>query len=269
MGENIREKVKTYYGDIAKRVNGSSCCSGSSCCGDDICKDIPVYDPEYITGLPEEAVEASLGCANPIAIADLKKGEKVLDLGCGGGIDVFIAAKYVGPEGRVYGLDMTDEMLALANKNKEKMGINNVEFIKGYIEEIPMEDESVDVVISNCVINLSEDKGRVLKEAHRVLKAGGRLAVADIVMLKDVPENLKKSAEMWVGCIAGALSVGEYEELLKKAGFRNIEIRPVNIYKKDLIRDILEQKNLQELYGEIDLDLVDGAFAGALIRAEK
>ncbi|MCG0274895.1 MAG: arsenite methyltransferase [Thermosediminibacteraceae bacterium] len=266
MGENIREKVKTYYGDIAKRVNGGCC--GSSCCGDGIYR-IPIYDAEYLEGLPEEAVEASLGCANPIAFADLKRGEKVLDLGCGGGIDAFIAAKYVGPEGRVYGLDMTDEMLELANKNKEKMGIENVKFIKGYIEDIPMEDESVDVVISNCVINLSEDKGKVLMEAYRVLKPGGRLAVADIVVMKEVPENLKKDVELWAGCIAGALSIGEYERLLKEAGFNNIEIKPISVYGKDIIKGILEEKNALGLYDEKVLDLADGAFASASIKATK
>jgi SAM-dependent methyltransferase len=228
-----------------------------------------IYTSDYIADLPEEAVNASLGCANPITFAGLKEGERVLDLGSGGGIDVFIASKYVGKSGKVYGLDMTDEMLALANKNKEKMGIENVEFIKGYIEEIPIKDGAVDVILSNCVINLCEDKKKALGEAYRVLKPGGRLAIADIVMLKDVPEDIKQDVEMWVGCIAGALPVNEYIEILKEVGFSDVVIEPVNIYTKEIIESIVAQKNLYDLYDTTDKELIDGAFAGAYVKAVK
>ncbi|KXG78390.1 Demethylrebeccamycin-D-glucose O-methyltransferase [Fervidicola ferrireducens] len=258
MVEDIREKVREYYASIAKKEGGGCCSCSSSCCGQ---ANEVLYDFEDVKGLPQEALEMSLGCANPLAIADLKKGEKVLDLGCGGGIDAFIAAKRVGEEGMVFGLDMTDEMIAIANKNKEKMGISNVKFIKGYIEDIPLEDNSVDVVISNCVINLSHDKLAVLKEAYRVLKSPGRLAVADIVILKGIPENLKKNDKLWAGCFAGALAVGEYEKLLREAGFKNIKIKIAGVYGRDEIRDFVE--------GEEDLEKVAGAFASALIRAEK
>ncbi|ADL07380.1 arsenite methyltransferase [Thermosediminibacter oceani] len=269
---NVKEKVKEYYSNIAKKAekgSKSSCCScGSSCCGD--VDDITFYNEEDLKGLPEEAVNLSLGCANPIVLADLKEGETVLDLGSGGGIDVLIASKYVGDTGKVYGLDMTDEMLALANKNKEKMGVTNVEFIKGYIEDIPLGDETVDVIISNCVINLCEDKEKALKEAYRVLKKGGRLAIADIVALKDVPEDIKKQVELWAGCIAGTIKIEEYREILQKVGFKNIEIDPVHIYTKDIIKELLiDKKGIMELVKEIDLNSVDGAFAGAYIKAFK
>lgn len=271
MSEGVKEKVKEYYGSIAKKVNSSSkssCCSGSSCCGD-ISDNSMIYNPEYLQGLPAEAVNASLGCANPLLIADLKIGEKVLDLGSGGGIDVFIASKYVGQSGKVYGLDMTDEMLSLANKNKDKMGITNAEFIKGYIEDMPLQNEAVDVILSNCVINLCESKEKALREAYRVLKTGGRLAIADIVVLKDIPQDVKKSVEMWVGCIAGALPINEYENILAKVGFKNIEIKPVNVYTKDVIESVKESKNVQDIDLSIDISLLDGAFAGAYIKAVK
>jgi Methylase involved in ubiquinone/menaquinone biosynthesis len=276
MGEEVKEKVKEYYGNIAKKVNSSSkssCCSAPSCCSSSGCSDTPgnssIYNLEYLKGLPAEAVNASLGCANPLSIAGLKMGETVLDLGSGGGIDVFIASRYVGREGYVYGLDMTDEMLALANKNKSKMGVANVEFIKGYIEDIPLKEKSVDVVLSNCVINLCESKEKALSEAYRVLKTGGRLTIADIVVLKDIPEDIKKSAEMWVGCIAGALPVKEYEDILSRVGFKNIEIKPVNIYTRDIIESIRESKKLQGIGSNADISLLDGAFAGAFVRAVK
>lgn len=271
MDKDIKSKVKAYYGNIAKKVDESTKCScgcGTSCCGE-ITDDNNLYTSDFIAGLPKEAVNASLGCANPITFAGLKEGETALDLGSGGGIDVFIASKYVGKNGRVYGLDMTDEMLALANKNKEKMGISNVDFIKGYIEDIPMKDESVDVVLSNCVINLCEDKQKALAEAYRVLKTGGRLAIADIVMLKDVPDHIKQNVEMWVGCIAGALPVNVYTEILEKVGFREIEIKPVNIYTKEIIESIVDRKDLKDLYDEAEGELIDGAFAGAYVKAVK
>lgn len=271
MGKDIKSQVKEYYGEIAKKVNAqskSSCCCNASCCGD-VVKDRELYTKEYIDGLPKEAVNASLGCANPVVLANLKQGETALDLGSGGGIDVFISSKYVGETGKVYGLDMTDEMLLLANKNKEKMGVKNVEFLKGYIEDIPLDGESVDVVLSNCVINLCESKEDALKEAYRVLKSGGRLAIADVVVLKDIPQEVKDSVEMWVGCIAGALTVDKYKEILEKVGFKNIEITPVNIYTKEVIESIAKDKNLGDVYSKIDAELVDKAFAGAHVKAYK
>lgn len=246
----------------------SSCGCGTSCCGD-AADDSSLYSADFIDGLPEEAINASLGCANPIVLANLQKGEKVLDLGSGGGIDVLISAKYVGETGKVYGLDMTDEMLELANRNKEKSGAKNIEFIKGYIEDIPLEDETVDVVTSNCVINLCESKEDALREAYRVLKKGGRFAVADIVALKSVPDEIRKSIQMWVGCISGALTTQEYERILKKVGFSSIEITPVNIYTKEIIKSIAEAKNLEDIYSQLDEDALDGAFAGAQVKAYK
>lgn len=270
MDGDIRSKVREHYGSIARKVgagSNASCCCSSSCCGDDR-GDSRLYDMEYLKELPEEAVKASLGCANPIAFADLKEGERVLDLGSGGGIDAFIASKYVGNKGRVYGLDMTDEMLLLAHRNKVKMGIANVEFIRGCIEDIPMQDECVDVILSNCVINLCESKERALSEAYRVLKPGGRLAIADIVMLKGVPEDIRKSAELWVGCIAGALPVQEYRDILEKTGFKNIEIEPVNIYTADFIEGIAGN-NAHLPVDKAAVSILDGAFAGAAVKAVK
>ena len=263
MEKNIKSKVKKYYGDIAKSVkknSKNSCGCGTACCG----TESDLYSLEFIKDLPEEAIEASLGCANPISLANLQKGEIVLDLGSGGGIDVLISSKFVGETGKVYGLDMTDEMLELANSNKEKSGIKNVEFLKGFIEDISLDDESIDVITSNCVINLSESKKDALKEAYRVLKKGGRLAIADIVQLKSVPDEVRSSALMWVGCIAGALTIDEYKEFLEDAGFNDIEITPVNIYSKEVIRSIADEK-----YYEIHEEELDGAFAGAHIKAYK
>lgn len=274
MSEEIKEKVKEHYGSIAKKVDSSSessCCSSASCCSSSCCGDVSDttmnYTPEYLEGLPIEAVNASLGCANPLSFADLKTGEKVLDLGSGGGIDVFIASKFVGQSGKVYGLDMTDEMLALANKNKNRMGVTNVEFVKGYIENIPLPDQEVDVILSNCVINLCESKENALSEAYRVLKAGGRLAIADIVVLKDISDEIKKSVEMWVGCIAGALTVGEYRRILEKVGFKNIEIEPVNIYTKEVIESIKGNQSIPDV--DVNMSLLYGAYAGAQIKAVK
>ncbi|MFC0906021.1 arsenite methyltransferase [Clostridium sp. MT-14] len=271
MESDIKNKVKKYYGGIAKRVNsriGNNCCSTSSCCSG-VSRSSLIYKGENLNDLPKEAVEASLGCANPLLFAELKNGETVLDLGSGGGINVFMSSKYVGQTGKVYGLDMTDEMLELANKNKEKMGVTNVEFLKGFIEDIPLQNEIVDVIMSNCVINLCESKEKALSEAYRVLKKGGRLAIADIVVLKHVPESIRHSVEMWVGCIAGALSVKKYEEILKKVGFKDIKITPVNIYTRDVIEDIAKQKNSGDAYSKIDAALIDGAFAGAHVKAYK
>ena len=271
MAKSIQEEIKEQYGSIAKRVSAnakSSCCGGGeSCCGD--INDSSLYSAEYIAGLPVEAINASLGCANPIALANLQKGETVLDLGSGGGIDVLISAKFVGETGKAYGLDMTDEMLELANRNKAKSGAKNVEFIKGYIEDIPLADEAVDVITSNCVINLTESKEAALAEAYRVLKKGGRLAIADIVELKIVPDEIRQSVQMWVGCISGALSVKEYERILKKVGFTGVEITPVNIYTKEVIKGFAEEKELEEIYSKLDEDVLDGAFAGAHVKAYK
>jgi arsenite methyltransferase len=271
MDKNIKGEIKAYYGGIAKKVSNDSkayCGCGTSCCGD-ITNDANLYTKEFIADLPEEAINASLGCANPVVLANPQKGEIVLDLGSGGGIDVFISSKYVGETGKVYGLDMTDEMLYLANKNKEKMGAYNVEFIKGYIEDIPLENETVDVITSNCVINLCEDKEDALREAYRVLKQGGRLAIADIVQLKNVSEDIRTNVQMWVGCIAGALDIKVYEEILKKVGFKNIEITPVNIYTKEIIKSIAKQKNLGDVYSQMDAELLDGSYAGAHVKAYK
>lgn len=269
MESSVKQSVKKYYGGIAEKVKKSSeegCGCSSSCC-DGISSGL--YDIDYIKDLPKEAISVSLGCANPVVLAELKEGETVLDLGSGGGIDVLISSKYVGSSGKVYGLDMTDEMLSLANENKEKMGVKNVEFIKGYIEDMPLKDKMVDVVMSNCVINLTENKENALREAYRVLKDGGRLAIADIIMLKDIPEDIKKSAEMWAGCIAGALNIEEYRSILKKVGFNNIEINPANVYTKDIIQDVAKNKDLLDLCSEVDWDLLDGAFAGAHVKALK
>jgi ubiquinone/menaquinone biosynthesis C-methylase UbiE len=272
MNSDVKQKVKAYYGGIAKKVNKqekSSCCGGSSCCSS-ISDDNIIYKGENLSGLPIEAVNASLGCGNPLILAGLKEGETVLDLGSGGGIDVLLASRYVGSTGKLYGLDMTDEMLALAEKNKKRMGVENVEFIKGYIEEIPLADNTVDAVISNCVINLSDDKEKALAEAYRVLKPGGRLAISDIVALKDVPPEMRKQAELWVSCVGGALEVEEYKTILERVGFRSIEIKPVHIYTKDIIEELLEEKkHLLGIEPGDELDLLDGAFAGAYVKAVK
>lgn len=272
MGSDVREKVKAYYGGIANKVNKqskSNCCGGSSCCGS-ISDDSLIYKGEKLSGLPVEAVNASLGCGNPLVLAGLKEGEVVLDLGSGGGIDVLLASRYVGSCGKLYGLDMTDEMLELAEKNRRRMGVGNVEFIKGYIEDIPLDDNTVDAVISNCVINLSENKEKALSEAYRVLKPGGRLAISDIVALKAVPPEVRKQAGLWVSCVAGALEVEEYRAILERVGFRRIEIKPVHIYTKDIIEELLEgKKHLLGIEPGDELDLLDGAFAGAYVKAVK
>src|SRR5438552_671231 len=230
--QNIQDVVRQKYGEAAKQAaaGGVASCGGGgelSCC-DPITRDL--YDSTQIAGLPEKAVAASLGCGNPTALAQLQAGETVLDLGSGGGIDVLLSAKRVGPAGKAYGLDMTDEMLALARENQKKAGVTNVEFLKGAIENIPLPDNSVDVIISNCVINLSGDKDRVLREAFRVLKTGGRFAISDVVVRGEVPAGIRKSMELWVGCIAGALEEMDYVKRLAKAGFDAIDIEPTRIY---------------------------------------
>jgi len=266
--ENLQEVVKQKYGAAAKQVasGGVASCGGGgelSCC-DPITKDL--YDASQTSVLPAEAVAASLGCGNPTALAKLQPGETVLDLGSGGGIDVLLSAKRVGPTGKAYGLDMTDEMLSLARQNQKKAGIENVEFLKGVIENIPLPENSVDVIISNCVINLSGDKDRVLREAFRVLKPGGRLAISDVVVRGEVPADIRKSIELWVGCVAGALEEFEYRDKLFSAGFENIDIEPTRVYKVEEARDFLSAAGL-----EVDkvAPLIDGKFMSAFVRATK
>jgi arsenite methyltransferase len=271
MDFDVKKQVKEHYGEIAKKVSKeskSSCCS-SKCGCDDISNTSVIYKGENLQGLPKEAINSSLGCANPLVFAEIKQGETVLDLGSGGGIDVLAASRYVGPCGKVYGLDMTDEMLTLANQNKEKMGALNVDFLKGYIENIPLPDESVDVIMSNCVINLSEDKEKALKEAYRVLKKGGRFAVADIISMKEIPDSIRKHAELWCGCLAGTLSKNEFENLLKKVGFQNISIEAVHIYTKEIIEKEIVNRDLTQELSDSNIDLIDNAFAGAHIKARK
>jgi len=267
--EEIRDKVQKHYGEIARKINlggeGSCCGSGSSCCSTITRIDIN-YRGEDLSNLPEEAVNASLGCANPLVLAELEEGETVLDLGSGGGIDVLVASRYVGPTGKVYGLDMTDDMLALANQNKERMGVANVEFLKGYIEEIPLPDESVDVVMSNCVINLSGDKDKVMREIYRVIKPGGRLAIADIVSTREVPPEIRQITSLWVSCIAGAPSIEEYEGLLARAGFQQIRVTPENYYTREVLQGLGAEDTKLTLS---QWEMADGAFAGAFIKAVK
>jgi SAM-dependent methyltransferase len=270
MESNIKDVVKQKYGEAALRVTsgGSSCCgAASSSCGTDV---DPItsnlYDASQVGQIPEEALKASLGCGNPTALASLNPGEVVLDLGSGGGIDVLLSARRVGPNGKAYGLDMTDEMLALARENQKKSGLQNVEFLKGEIENIPLPDNSVDVIISNCVINLSGDKDRVLHEAFRVLKAGGRIAVSDVVTRGPIPPVIREKVLLWVGCVAGALEQEEYKSKLAKAGFEKIDVEPTRIYQVEEARAFLNGQGM-------DVDAiareVDGKFMSAFIRASK
>ncbi len=268
--ENITDVVKEKYGQAALRVTtgqGNACCgstASASSCVDPITSGL--YDAAQTGVLPEDAVKASLGCGNPTALAQLHEGETVLDLGSGGGIDVLLSARRVGPTGKAYGLDMTDEMLALANENKRKAGAENVEFLKGHIESIPLPDNSVDVIISNCVINLSADKDRVLREAFRVLKPGGRFAVSDVVTRGEILPEIRQSVLAWVGCIAGALEENDYKSKLQRAGFSDVEIEPTRIYRVEDAREFLSGQGL-------DVDKlapqVDGKFLSAFIRATK
>ena len=270
----LKSTVKEKYGQAALRVSegttATSCCGSSACCGatteawDPITSDL--YDERQKAGIPAEAVLASLGCGNPTALADLKEGETVLDLGSGGGIDVLLSAKRVGPTGKAYGLDMTDEMLALANENKRKAGAKNVEFLKGEIEQIPLPDASVDVIISNCVINLSGDKRRVLGEAFRVLKPGGRFAVSDVVVRGDVPPEVKTNMELWIGCVAGALEEQEFLALLREVGFENPSIEPTRVYKAEDAAAFLTGSGLEA--GDFASE-IDGKFMSAFVRAAK
>jgi len=264
---NMKDEIKKYYGGIASSVTTGTGEAPSCCCKPQ--KSQILYDDEYLDDLPEEALKASIGCANPIFLANIQPGETVLDLGSGGGIDVLISAKYAGETGKVYGLDMTDEMLELANENKIKSGKKNIEFIKGYIEDIPLEDNTVDVVTSNCVINLSEDKSAVLREAYRVIKPGGRIAIADVIELKVVRTDLRKNAPLWVGCIAGALSIDEYTNKLKNVGFKNIEISVVDSYTKEFLRDFAKNKGLEFNLTDIEAEELDNAFASAYVKAYK
>jgi arsenite methyltransferase len=266
---DVKETVRMKYGEAALRIRtgGIACCGAASSsfnCVDPITSNL--YDSSETSQIPEEAVLASLGCGNPTALAKLNPGEIVLDLGSGGGIDVLLSAKRVGLTGKAYGLDMTDEMLILARENQRKAGVHNAEFLKGEIENIPLPNNSVDVIISNCVINLSADKGKVLREAFRVLKPGGRFAVSDVVVRGDVPEQVRRSMELWVGCIAGALRDYDYIAKLAKAGFDSIDIEPTRVYSIEDARQFLATEG-------IDVDSiskeVDGKFMSAFIRAEK
>jgi len=266
---NIKEVVKEKYGRAALRVTtgGSSCCGATPTnpeCWDPITSNL--YDGSQIKQIPEEALLASLGCGNPTALAKLNPGETVLDLGSGGGIDVLLSARRVGPTGKAYGLDMTDEMLALANENRRKSGMENVEFLKGEIENIPLPDNSVDVIISNCVINLSANKDKVLREAFRVLKPGGRFAVSDVVTRGDISPEIRKSILLWVGCIAGALDETDYRTKLADAGFESIEVEPTRIYMAEEAKDILAAEGLDV---EVVAAEVDGKFMSAFVRAVK
>jgi arsenite methyltransferase len=268
-GTDIKTVVKEKYGQAALRVkSGNSSCCGATAASDSCCDPITsnLYDLSQAGQIPEEALLASLGCGNPTALAGLRPGEVVLDLGSGGGIDVLLSAERVGPTGKAYGLDMTDEMLALANENKRKAGAGNVEFMKGEIENIPLPDSSVDVIISNCVINLSADKDRVLSEAFRVLKPGGRLAVSDVVTRGLISDEIRKSVLLWVGCIAGALDETEYRNKLAAAGFEQIEIEPTRIYRVEDAREFLSAEG-------VDVDAiapeVDEKFMSAFVRAVK
>jgi arsenite methyltransferase len=261
----VQDAVREKYGEIARSVGKSGCCGPSSCgCGDPITSNL--YSDAETSGLPGDAVAASLGCGNPTALIDLQPGQTVLDLGSGGGIDVLLSARRVGPGGKVYGLDMTGEMLALARENQRQAGATNVEFLEGTIEAIPLPDRSVDVIISNCVINLSVDKDAVLREAFRVLKPGGRFAVSDVVIRGDVPAEIRRSLELWVGCVAGALRDEDYVSKLHAAGFVEAAVEPWRVYQVDDARAFLAEAG-------VDVDRitpeVDGRIASAFIRARK
>ena len=264
----LKEVIQQKYGEAATRAaqgkEKGGCCGTSCGCGDPITSNL--YGDAETGSLPAEAVAASLGCGNPTALIELLEGQTVLDLGSGGGIDVLLSAKRVGPAGKVYGLDMTDEMLALARENQRKAGATNVEFLKGEIEHIPLPDASVDVIISNCVINLSADKGQVLREAFRVLKPGGRFAVSDVVVRGEVPEAVRKSMELWVGCVAGALHEDEYKKLLGDAGFGEVDVEPWRVYSTEDAKQFLADAGLDT---ETLAPQVNGTVASAFIRATR
>jgi arsenite methyltransferase len=265
---DIKEVVRERYGQAALRVRagGSSCCGATAAtgCADPITSNL--YDASQAAQIPEEALLASFGCGNPTALAQLKPGEVVLDLGSGGGIDVLLSARRVGPAGKAYGLDMTDEMLALANDNRRKAGVENVEFLKGEIEHIPLPDNSVDVIISNCVINLSADKSRVLREAFRVLKPGGRLAVSDVVTRGEILPEIRQSVLLWVGCVAGALDENDYRAKLAAAGFEQVDVEPTRIYRAEDAREFLVDKGID---ADAIASQVEGKFMSAFIRGVK
>jgi arsenite methyltransferase len=269
VSEDLKATVRERYGQAARKVasGGEGACCGSSCCGgseDPISTNL--YTAAETAELPEKAVLASLGCGNPTALAELRPGDTVLDLGSGGGIDVLLSARRVGPTGKAYGLDMTDDMLALARENQRRAGVNNVEFLKGEIESIPLPDNSVDVIISNCVINLSVDKPRAIAEAFRVLKPGGRFAVSDVVIRGALPPEVRRSMELWVGCVAGALSEQQYQDMLREAGFEDTGIEPTRIYELEDAKAFLAGSglNTDALARE-----VTGSVMGAFIRARK
>jgi precorrin-6B methylase 2 len=267
--DDVKEAVREKYSQAARRVNAGQggCCSsapGAMDCCDPITSNL--YDAGQAGEVPDAAMQASLGCGNPTALAELKPGETVLDLGSGGGIDVLLSARRVGPAGKAYGLDMTDEMLALAEENRRRSGLTNVAFLKGEIEHIPLPDNAVDVIISNCVINLSGDKDQVLKEAFRVLKPGGRFAVSDVVVRGEVPAAIRKGMELWAGCVAGALSETDYANKLAKAGFGDIALEVTRVYGVDDARTFLAAEGFD---GDAIAAEVDGKFVSAFIRAVK
>jgi len=265
-----RAMIQEKYGEAARRVRSglaSGCgCEPSHCCGSDPITS-NLYDQSQAAAIPPEAILASLGCGNPTARAELKQGETVLDLGSGGGIDVLLSAKRVGPAGKAYGLDMTEEMLSLARENQQKSGLANVEFLKGEIEQIPLPDNSVDVIISNCVINLSADKDRVIAEAFRVLKPGGRFAVSDVVVSGGgIPDEIRRSMELWIGCVAGALEESSYRDKLAGAGFEHVDVEPTRVYRTSDAKQFLDEAGLSD---EATLSAIDGRFMSAFIRARK
>lgn len=267
----IQAAVRAKYDSVAKAVAaGKSGASAIGCCGGDSCSDpitSDLYTEAETLGLPKDAILASLGCGNPTALAELLPGEVVLDLGSGGGIDVLLSARRVGPSGKAYGLDQSDEMLALARQNQRQAGATNVEFLRGAIENVPLPTDTADVIISNCVINLSGDKRKALSEAFRVLKPGGRLAISDVVFLGAVPADLKKSVELWAGCVAGALQSDEYRSLLAEIGFEAIDIEPTRVYRAEEAKAFLAGTQLDHLAGR--LEEIDGKAAAAFVRAKK
>lgn len=265
----LRGVVQAKYGEAARnaqRGTVATCGCGSGCAGstkDPITSDL--YEAWETAGLPAEAVLASLGCGNPTALAQLNEGETVLDLGSGGGIDVLLSARRVGPSGKAYGLDMTDDMLSLARENQRKAGVENVEFLNGEIEAIPLPDAAVDVIISNCVINLSADKRKVLSEAFRVLKPGGRFAVSDVVFRGEVPESVRRSVELWIGCVAGALQESEYRSLLTEVGFEEVDVEPTRIYRAEDASAFLQEAGIDP----VGIEDIDGKVMSAFVRARK
>src|SRR5664279_1435597 len=266
---SIKDVVREKYGEAARRATtgGSACCGGASAIAgakDPITSNL--YESSQTLGLPAAALQASLGCGNPTALAELHEGETVLDLGSGGGIDVLLSSRRVGPTGKVYGLDMTDDMLALARENQRIAGVTNVEFLKGELESIPLPDATVDVIISNCVVNLSADKDRALAEAFRVLMPGGHFAVSDVVVRGEVPADVRKNVELWIGCLAGALEEKDFEAKLRKAGFTDVEIVPTRVYNVEDARDFLSAAGID---ADATAPLVDGKFMSAFVRATK